>query len=371
MRDSSVVVVGGGLLGASIAWGLARGGETVTVLDEGDIALRAARANFGLVWVQGKGLGKPCYSVWTRASAKLWPELADELKRTTGVDPGLSQPGGFMLRLSEMEMERGLEAMAKLQSQLGPDAYDYEVLDHRETKARLPDIGPDVVGSVYCQLDGHVNPLRLFHAFHIGLARFGVDYRPNSRVERIRHQGGLFTLEGAWGSVEAPKIVLAAGVGNAALAPLVGLDVALVPSRGQIIVTERTKPFLHHPVGNLRQTDEGGVIIGESKEARADHQRPRAPVTAVLAHRASRMFPLLGRLNVVRVWAAFRVMTADGFPVYQQSRSHPGAFAVACHSGVTLAANHAFTIAGHIATGTIPASLDPFSGDRFHVSAAA
>ena len=83
------------------------------------------------------------------------------------------------------------------------------------------------------------------------------------------------------------------------------------------------------------------------------------------------MFPLLGRVNVVRVWAAFRVMTADGFPVYQQSRSHPGAFAVACHSGVTLAANHAFTIAGHIATGTIPASLDPFSGDRFHVSAAA
>jgi hydrogen cyanide synthase HcnC len=117
--------------------------------------------------------------------------------------------------------------------------------------------------------------------------------------------------------------------------------------------------------------DEGGVIIGESKEATMDHQRPRAAVTAVLADRAMRMFPIIGELNVVRIWAAFRIITPDGFPIYEQSRTCPGAFAMACHSGVTLAANHTFTVAEHIAKGEIPASLSSFSSERFNVSAAA
>jgi glycine/D-amino acid oxidase-like deaminating enzyme len=81
--------------------------------------------------------------------------------------------------------------------------------------------------------------------------------------------------------------------------------------------------------------------------------------------------PIIGELNVVRIWAAFRIITPDGFPIYEQSRTCPGAFAVACHSGVTLAANHAFTIADHIAQGAIPASLSPFSAEGFDVSAAA
>jgi glycine/D-amino acid oxidase-like deaminating enzyme len=57
MCEPDVLVIGGGLVGACIAWGLARRGLRVTVLDEGDIAFRAARANFGHVWVHGKGLG--------------------------------------------------------------------------------------------------------------------------------------------------------------------------------------------------------------------------------------------------------------------------------------------------------------------------
>lgn len=371
MKDRDVIVVGGGLLGASVAWGLARSGLKVAVLDEGDVAFRAARANFGLVWVQGKGLGKPEYASWTRASASRWPELSEELKRETGIDPGFTQPGGFSLRLTETELQRGIDSMNKLQNQPNMERYPYEILDHRETKARLPAIGPEVVGSIYSPFDGHANPLRLYRAFHAALHRMGAAYLPNCHVEKISYRDGAFTVEGSWGAMSAEKVVLAAGIGNTRLAPMVGLKVPLVPSRGQIIVTEKTVPFLHHPVGNIRQVDEGGVIIGESKEATMAHQRPRAPVTAVLADRAMRMFPIIGELNVVRIWAAFRIITPDGFPIYEQSRSCPGAFAVACHSGVTLAANHAFTIAPHIAGGSLPDSLATFSSERFDVSEAA
>ena len=100
----------------------------------------------------------------------------------------------------------------------------------------------------------------------------------------------------------------------------------------------------------------------------------RAP-RATEAERAVRMFPLLANANVVRTWSAIRVMTQDGFPIYDQSESHPGAFTVCCHSGVTLAANHALTVAPMIARGALdPSLVAPFSARRFkgefHVQAA-
>ena len=55
--------------------------------------------------------------------------------------------------------------------------------------------------------------------------------------------------------------------------------------------------------------------------------------SATEASRAVRQFPLLANVNVVRTWSAIRVMTRDGFPIYDQSESHPGAFTVCCHSG--------------------------------------
>ena len=69
-KSFDVAVVGGGLLGSAVAFGLSRLGQRVAVLDEGDKALRAARANFGLVWVQTKGDGLPPYADWTRSSAE-------------------------------------------------------------------------------------------------------------------------------------------------------------------------------------------------------------------------------------------------------------------------------------------------------------
>ena len=66
MADSAYAVIGGGLVGMAIAWGLANRGKQVTVFDEGDRGFRASRGNFGLVWVQSKGLNMPDYSRWSR-----------------------------------------------------------------------------------------------------------------------------------------------------------------------------------------------------------------------------------------------------------------------------------------------------------------
>ena len=369
--DADVVVIGGGLVGSAIAYGLARGGSRVTLLDEGDVALRASRGNFALVWVQSKGRGLPAYSNWTQASARLWPTLAADLAANTGVDVALHQPGGFAFALSDAEMDKQVAAMRSLQQQPGMEPYPYEVLDHAATERLMPAIGPEVSGAIYCPADGHVNSLRLFRALHTGLDRRGVDYRPRHAVEALRPEGGGFVVSGVWGQLRAAKIVLAAGLGNARLGASVGLHIPVRPSKGQIIVTEKVAPFLHYPTVTIRQTDEGSVMVGDSQEELDADAVVAHPVNAVMADRAVRTFPLLAELNVVRTWSALRVMSPDGFPIYDQSTAHPGAFVVTCHSGVTLAANHALVLADHIRRGALPADLSPFAAERFHVPSAA
>lgn len=365
-NDYEVAVIGGGLLGSSIAWGLGKLGQRACVLDEGDIAKRASRANFALVWVQSKGLGMPAYTGWTVRASETWGRLAEEMRVQTGIDVHHRRPGGFNLALSEAELETRVTNLKRLHNQPGATDYKIEVLDHAGVKTMLPQIGPDVVGGTYCPLDGHVNSLKYFRAVHAGLKAFGVDYRPEHPVSAITRAGGEFRIATPKGEIRAGKVVLAAGNANQVLAPMVGLYAPMGPTRGQILVTERTTPFLEFPLTTLRQTDEGTVMIGDSREEALDDKVQNLPINAVMADRAQRMFPLLGRLNIVRSWSGIRVMPKDGFPIYDQSESHPGAFVACCHSGVTLAPNHAFDLAPMIAAGSLDAErLGAFSARRF------
>ena len=371
-KDFDVAVVGGGLVGAAIAYGLARRGQRVAVLDEGDMAIRASRGNFALVWVQAKGLGMPEYAAWTVRSSEAWSGLAAELAVETGLDVSFQRPGGLHLCLSETELEGRRQTLMRFHNQAGVARYTTEMLDRSALQKLVPEIGPDVVGGSYSALDGHVNSLRLFRALHTAMQQRGVVYLPGHPVTAIDKVGGDFQIRTAKSEMRAAKVVLAAGNANAQLAPMVGLSAPMKPERGQIIVTERVRSFLHHPIATLRQTDEGTVMIGDSREDGTDPADMNLQINSVMASRAVRMFPVLGSLNIVRTWRAIRVMPADGFPIYDQSTSHPGAFLVTCHSGVTLAAIHALALAPMIATGALDInSVGSFSARRFDVPKAA
>jgi glycine/D-amino acid oxidase-like deaminating enzyme len=370
-REFDVAVVGGGLVGAATAWGLAREGCRVALLDEGDRAVRASRGNFALVWVQSKGLGLAAYSAWTVRSSNAWADFAAILKDETGLDVCFQRPGGFHLALSERELEARATSLKRLHNQPGAVDLRAEILDHDRVAKMLPDIGPEVVGGSYCPFDGHVNSLRLFRSLHTALHARDVAYLPSHRVEDITREGDVFRLATQQGEIRAGRVALAAGNANMRLAPMVGLEAPMKPERGQIVVTERLRPFLHHPIVTLRQTDEGTVMIGDSKEEGTDPAGLTLGVAATEAERAVRMFPRLASANVVRTWSAIRVMTRDGFPIYDESETHPGAFVLCCHSGVTLAANQALAVAPMIARGALdPALVAPFSARRFHVQAA-
>ena len=368
--SDEIAVVGGGLVGSAIGWGLARLGHRVTVFDEDDAAQRASRANFALIWVQSKGLGMPAYAAWSRQAADNWPALAALLKQQTGHDVYLERRGGFTLCLSESELERRVASVEQLGAQGTP--LPYEAMNHAAVARMLPAIGPEVAGGIFCPLDGHVNSPRLFLALHVGLKEAGATYLPNSGVVSITPLQDGFRILTNTSERRAQKIVLAAGTSNARLAPMVGLEARVRPQRGQIVVTERLARFLDYPVTTVRQTDEGTVMMGDSlEEVGFDDQPTSTGIVSVMADRAVRMFPRLAAANVVRTWAGLRVMTEDKFPIYDQSASCPGAYMATCHSGVTLAANHALVLAPMIADGRLGPDLDPFSARRFHQQRAA
>ena len=259
-----LIVIGGGLVGGAIAWGAARQGASVALLDEGDVAFRAARGNFGLVWVQSKGAGMPPYAHWTRRSSELWPTLATTLQQQTGVDVGMRQPGGFMFCLSDKELENRAALVHRMHNESGD--IGTRMLDRNEVHAMVPGLGDRVVGASFCPIDGHASPLYLLRALHDDAQKNGVAYHPGRKVDAIDAKPNDFTVHSGTERFTAPRLVIAAGLGSRDLAPMVGLSMPVTPLQGQIIVTERLPRFLDYATHVCRQTEEGTVMLGDSQE---------------------------------------------------------------------------------------------------------
>ncbi|RVT93520.1 NAD(P)/FAD-dependent oxidoreductase [Sphingomonas crocodyli] len=372
--EADVVVIGAGTVGAAIAYGLAGLGQRVVVLDGGDRDFRAAVANFGLIWEQGKGIEVPGYRILTHGSLERWPEFCAVLEDETGIDLHYDRSGGLMLAMSEADFERVSAMQARLRAELGEQMPPWEMLDRAALQALMPKVrlGKDIVGSSYGRDDGHVNPLRLLAALHAGIVKRGGSLCGQAVVSAITsdRQGGL-RIDYRGGSVSAGRVVIAAGLGSKALAAQVGLDIPLRAQRGQILVTERIEPFLPLPMSGLRQTREGSVLIGLTHEEVGLDASTTVAAAAALSANAIRRLPGLGEAKLVRQWSGLRIMTPDGHPIYAESSSHPGVFVALCHSGITLAAAHSGMFAQSIAQGCLPSALDVFHHRRFDVSQAA
>ena len=359
-------VVGGGVFGSAFAYGLARLGHDVALLDEGDGAFRAARGNFGLLWVQGKGLGCSAYAKWTRLSSDLWSELAGELAAETGIDVEYQRRGGFTPCHDDKSLARlaGISQCLEAQEE---GRYSFDLLDGADLRKLVPSVGPRVAGGVFCPQDGHVNPLALLHALHAGFVAKGGTLRAHTPVSRIETTGSGFLLATPHGAIGADRLIIAAGLGGRALAAQVGIDLPVAPNRGQVLVTECLEPTIPLPSPIARQMGNGSVQIGYSEEDVGFDRSTTLSVLARIAAEAAATFPILGRARIVRTWGCLRTLTPDRFPVYERTRSGPTAFAAVAHSGVTLAAAHVYRMAGAMAEDHLPEDVHALDGARFHV----
>lgn len=370
MKHYDIVVVGGGVVGLASAYGLAQQNLRVALLDEGDVAFRASRSNFGLVWFQGKGLGNLAYVRLLALSMREWPAFASQLHDHSGIDPDYRRPGGLSLCVGELAAQRRRTHIEALHRQQGAEGYRCEFLDRRQLERLFHplQLSDEVSTASYCEADGHVNPLYLGLALQKSFTALGGHYLGGYTVREVtKAGGGGFELRTDRGQVGCERLVLAAGLGLSALARKVGINAPVRPERGQIIVTQRAQPLFPLPMNGFRQTEEGSVLLGYSKEDVGMDDSTEVPVIARIARNALKAFPQLSALRVVRTWAGLRTQSPDLYPIYAASNECPGAYALACHSGITLTAAHARLVPQWILSGHAPDVLRAFGPERFGV----
>lgn len=364
--DADVIIVGGGMVGASLAYGVARQGKSVLVLDGADRDRRAARSNFGLVWLQGKGLDFPPYMDLTQQSIDQWPQFIADLQDISDIRVDYERPGGLTFCLGEKELSSRAAVCSKSRN-IRPEV-DIEMIDRRLLETMFPKItfGAEVIGASYAPTDGHTNPLQLLAGLHRAIPALGSRILYRSKVDSIIPSADGFIVSANNQCFCAEKVIIAAGVESPDLTKGLDLDIPMRANRGQLLVTERLDQILPFPASGLRQTHQGTIMIGATNEETMD--RGVTSNSAMrLASRAARIIPALSRVNIVRQWSGFRVLPHDGAPIYAESRTYPGLYAALCHSGVTLAAAHASIVGPAITNGQLQQDLAAFSNGRFDV----
>jgi glycine/D-amino acid oxidase-like deaminating enzyme len=373
MKNADIIIIGGGATGAATALGLVRSkAGKVLLLDEKPGIHRVSRANFGLTTYMCKGLDDTAYADWSLRSTYEWKNFAKELEEESGICLDLSLNGGGEVFLEEEEIEirtqqtRTLKAMAKERG----SEYPVTMLDKYEFSQLIPKmkLGEKVLGGMFVQDAGHVNPLFLLRAMRKTFIDLGGRFIPGESVmEVIPGPSGIIvkTNKKEYG---CKKLVMAAGHGSTRLMGKLGTDLHLYPQRGQLLVTSRMPPILPIPLLTIRQTGEGTFMIGVSNEDAGHDMRVTVKVLKDQAKKAIEVFPMLADLKWVRCWSAVRVITPDASPLYDTIPGHDNIFVMAGHSAISLAPMNASYMAPWIINGIKPKEIEGFGLGRHNVS---
>ncbi len=272
-----VVIVGGGIIGASIAYHLARAGERDVVL------LERGRLTNGTTW-HAAGLvsrvrGTHALTALTRDNVATYRRLTAE----TGIETGLREVGSLTVARTEARMQEILYGVGMARDVDVP----VEVVDRPRIRELWPPAAADdLVGGVLSPSDATVNPGDAALAFAKGAVDVGTRYVPETEVTGFRLTNGgrrVVGLDTSRGPIQAETVVLAAGLWTSELARLAGASVALYPAEHVWVMTEEASgadeslPFLRDLDGYLYiRHYRGRYVIG----AFEPDGRPIAP-TAV------------------------------------------------------------------------------------------
>jgi glycine/D-amino acid oxidase-like deaminating enzyme len=376
---TDVLVVGGGVAGAALAYDLARAGTDVVLVERGELNREASGTNAGSIHLQiaihqlmGTFAGDaPRLLEETRLSvraAELWHTLEEELQGP--VDMHVT--GGLMIADTPEEVAL-LHEKQELEAQAGLETV---VLEGAALRERAPYLGPSATAATWCPLEGHVNPLVAGPLFALRAADHGATIRTATDVRSIvALDGGGFRVQTSAGTIEAARVVNAAGAWALELAAMVGLTLPMFRMGLHVNVTEpRARllaPLIQH-IGRrltLKQASNGTFIIGGGWPSTETPVPQRYTTgwtsTAGNAAVAVDVVPALADVRLVRTWSGVMGWTRDVSPIVGESRRVPGYFVLAVFSsGYTMTPILARALAAQMTTPGAPPMPAAYSPDR-------
>lgn len=369
-----IAVIGGGIIGTSIAYHLAREGVQVTLLERQKLAERASRGTFA--WINATWAKQPRhYHALNQAGLTGWQRLQSELAIPV-------RWGGSLEWFPSAERQARLVQQISEQVEWGEPA---EMIGADELASLEPNVDFGGVDQVaYSPNDGAVDPGLAARMLADAATKLGAVIKENCAVEGVAlTDDGLVTLATSCGELQVDDYVLATGADASATQSLADLDVPQRTTPGVIVVTKPMPQLINRiivaPGVHIHQRDDGRIVLGEQDgapdtAAHAERLRGRPtrfpePIFAeqhaarILAI-ADQFVPGMAEAELEDVFIGWRPLPLDGHPVIGRSPNRPSAYIAIMHSGVSLAPVIGELVAKEIVLGQTAPGLEEYRPDR-------
>ncbi|KMP91178.1 FAD-binding oxidoreductase [Bacillus wiedmannii] len=357
MRHCDVLIIGGGIIGCSIAYYTSKYGRDVTIIEKGEFVSGTSSRCDGNILAIDKDPGFD--SQMSLVSQRLVTDLSEELEHSFEY----RAPGSILVCESDEEMEAALQWVNR-QKEAG---LPFRMLDRQDIRAESPFFADDLLGGLECATDSTVNPYLLAFSLLAESKKFGTKVFNHTEVKEMKRDiDGYFIVETTNGTFTAKQVVNAAGVWAPKIGEMLDVNIPIEPRKGHIIVASRQQHvgcrkvmefgYLISKFGGKRKvdalTEKYGValvfeptesqnfLIGSSREFVGFHTRINNEVIKCIANRAIRFYPKMADMMVIRSYAGLRPWTEDHLPIISRVEHIPNYFIAAGHEGdgISLAA---------------------------------
>ena len=379
-RKTEAVIIGGGVIGSSIAYYLAKKGIKIILLEKDGIASGTSSACEGLVFLQSKKPG--VHLKLALESSKKFSNLKEELN----YDIEYKNNGGMVIIENNEEL-KAMKIFVEEQRNIG---LDVSLLDRDRAKEKEPVLSQDILGSTYSPLDAQVNPMYLSFAFISSARNLGAEVYTHTEVTGIRLKSNrINSIETTIGEIKTDIVINAAGIYAPEIGRMVSLDIPIKPRRGQLLVTEsvpkilngvlisakyiaaKFNPSLAETEGegiSIEQTVSGNILIGSTREFVGFNKNITPEGINSIAKHIIILFPQLKEINIIRTFAGLRPYTPDGLPILGKVEEIEGFIMAAGHEGdgIALSPITGDLIAELVVEDKTSIPLDEFKLERFY-----
>jgi glycine/D-amino acid oxidase-like deaminating enzyme len=355
-KRRSIVIAGGGIMGASIAWHLARRGAGVTLVEKTAPASGTTRDSFA--WINATFSKQPItYFHLNFEGIAAWRRLEREMPTPLAIQWG----GSVEWRSSDPEGKQFHRDVLRHQAW----GYSARIIEEAELRSLLPGVEPGPIDAAsYCDQEGTLDPVAATNALLDEARRFGAAiHHPCEVIGLELEEGRIDTVVTTHGAFTVDVLVVACGNGTPGVAAMAGVKIPLKDSPGALAHSAPQARLLQRvmlgPGSHVKQDASGRIIAGDNfsgGETSADGEH--------LLMQASRYLSKM-ETNAERISLGWRVMPQDEFPIVGFVDHCPNLYVVATHSGVTLAALFGEYAAAEILDGTQVELLAPYRLSRF------